>query len=79
MKTIKLNINDSIYNEVINLLSKYNKEDIEIISEDLKNSEIKKYLDNELEDIDSGNASFMSADEVDNILNDTLNKYGTSV
>lgn len=69
MYTIKLKISDKVYDKFIWLLSKFNKEEIEIVSEqnDLKST--KDYLNQELTEIETGKANFISQTDFENRLN----------
>ena len=48
MQTIRLRIHDKVYDKLIWLLSKFNKDEIEIITEDSSFIETQSYLKNEL-------------------------------
>ncbi|HOG19840.1 MAG TPA: hypothetical protein PKW37_05310 [Salinivirgaceae bacterium] len=65
MKTIRLRINDKIYDKIIWLLSKFNSDEIEIISEDAEFVENQKYLNSELREIMQGEAKFVDIKDVD--------------
>ena len=69
MYTIQLKISDKVYDKFIWLLSKFNKEEIEIVSEqnDLKST--KDYLNQELTEIETGKANFISQTDFENRLN----------
>ena len=62
MHTIKLNVSDSIYNELIVLLTRFSKEEVEIISDNENFTASKNYLHRELEDLKSGKATFYTVD-----------------
>lgn len=64
MQTIRLRINDRIYDRLIWLLSKFNKDEIEIISENDEFIENQRYLNSELNDIIQGKANFVDINEV---------------
>ncbi|HPW67054.1 MAG TPA: hypothetical protein PLY32_02480 [Salinivirgaceae bacterium] len=68
MKTIRLRINDRIYDKIIWLLSKFNSDEIEIISEDAEFVENQKYLNSELHEIMQGEAKFVDIKDVDDRL-----------
>jgi len=69
MKTIQLKINDKVYEKFIWLLSKFSKEEIEIVNEDEDFISIKNYLQNELSEIEDGTANFVSEEELEKRLN----------
>lgn len=72
LKTIKLEINDSIYNEVISLITKFNDKDLKITDYFL---EEKKYLQNQLNQLESGKEELFDIEDLDNILEKTISRY----
>lgn len=64
MHTIRLRINDKVYERFIWLLSKFNKDELEIISENNDFIENQRYLQTELDEMIQGNANFVSEQEV---------------
>ena len=79
MHTIQLKINDKVYDRFIWLLSKFNKEEVEIISEDISFVSTKNYLRKELEEIESGKATFYSQDQIESRLNKIISKHENSL
>ena len=75
MLTIRLRINENIAKHVLFFLRRFSKEEIEIIEEDAQFLEVKKYLDEELAHIESGNAEFIDINELNKELENTLKKY----
>jgi hypothetical protein len=75
MHTLKLNINDSVFDRFLWLLGKFNKEEIEIISDDEDFLITKKYLQAEMDEINSGNAKFYTFEETDLILEKVIVKH----
>ncbi|MDD7913808.1 tRNA pseudouridine synthase A [Polaribacter ponticola] len=69
MYTIQLKINEKVYDKFIWLLSKFNKEEIEIVSESSDFIATKNYLQKELSEIERGKATFISQKEFENRLN----------
>ena len=69
MKTIQLKISDKVYDKFLWLLSKFSKEEIEIINGDENFINTKNYLQNELSEIDADKASFVSEEELEYRLN----------
>ena len=69
MHTIQLKISDKVYDKFIWLLSKFNKEEIEIVSEHTDFITTKNYLNQELTEIENGNANFISQTDFENRLN----------
>lgn len=69
MHTIQLKISEKVYDKVIGLLSKFNKEEIEIVSESSDFDSTLNYLHQELNEIETGKAKFISQQEFENRLN----------
>ena len=65
MHTIQLKVNDKVYDKLLWLLSKFNKEEVEIITENQDFLLTKNYLQEELDDIISGKAKFISQSELE--------------
>jgi len=70
MQTLHLKVSDKIYDNLLWLLSKFSKEEIEIIDDD-DFATTQKYLQNELKEIDAGEAKFYSQEQLDK----RLDKY----
>jgi len=68
MQTIRLRINDRIYDKLIWLLSKFNHDELEIIAEDTVFIENQKYLNSELHEITQGKATLVDMKEVNDRL-----------
>jgi len=75
MHTIKLKIDDTVYDKLIWLLGKFNKEEVEIILEETTFLETKKYLDSELHDILTNKANFLSENETEQRLDSLIKKH----
>lgn len=65
MQTIVLKINDKIYDQVLGLLSRFGKDEIEIVIENSRFNDDQKYLEKELNEIISGEAKFLSVEEAE--------------
>jgi hypothetical protein len=75
MHTIQLKINDSIYDKFLQLIGKFEKDEIEIISDETEFATTKEYLQKEYNDIVAEKAVFYSIDEVDTELDELIAKY----
>ena len=75
MRSVKLNIDDKIYENLLWLLRKFREDELEIIIEDSNFQEHKRYLDTELKEIKEGNATFYSVNEVEQRLEKIINKH----
>ena len=78
MQTVRLRINDKIYDKLIWLLSKFSRDEVEIIPESEAFIRNQKYLAGELNEIVSGEANFMELNEAETRL-DSLNKEAVTV
>ena len=75
MQTIRLRVNDRVYRNLIRLLSKFNKDDIQVIEEDENYLSIQQYLKKELSTVEDGSAEYIDIDELDNTLDATIRKH----
>lgn len=75
MHTIRLKINDKVYDRLLWLLSKFSKQEVEIINEDAEFFENQKYLEKELGEILSGKANFVEMDEAEQRLENVIKKH----
>ena len=74
MHTLRLKINDKVYERLIWLLKKFNKDEVEIINEDAEFFENQKYLEKELEEITTSKANFIELEEVEKRLEDRIKR-----
>ena len=79
MHTVKLRVNDRIYEKFLWLLSKFNKDEIEIIPENSDFIINQKYLAGELNEIRQGKANFLEMDEVEQRLEKIIDKHEDSI
>ena len=75
MQTIRLRVNDKIYKNLMWFLSRFNKEEIQLIRENNEFLSIQEYLIKELEKIETGTSEFISIDQLENELENTIQKY----
>jgi hypothetical protein len=75
MHTIKLKIDDRIYDELIRHLGKFSKDQIEIVMDEPYFADTKKYLDAELDEITSGKAKFFTVNEAEQRLENLIKKH----
>jgi hypothetical protein len=75
MHTIKLKIDDLIYDELIRHLEKFSKDQVEIVIDEPNFTETKKYLDAELDEITSGKAKFLTVNEAEQRLENLIRKH----
>jgi hypothetical protein len=75
MQTIRLRVNEKVYKNLILLLSKFSREEIQVIEENDTFLSIQQYLEKELASVEDGSAKYLSIDELDNNLDATIGKY----
>ncbi len=75
MQTIRLRVNDRVYRNLIRLLSKFNKDDIQVIEEDENYLSIQQYLKKELSTVEDGSAEYIDIDDLENTLDATIRKH----
>jgi len=74
MKIISLKINDKVYKYFMWFLERFSKDEIQIINEADEYISVEEYLTNELDQLENGNAEFISIDELDNALEETIRR-----
>ncbi len=79
MHTIKLKISDKVYDKLLWLLSKFNKDEVEIVSDVDIFAETQNYLEKELNEIFNGEATFHSLEEFDEKLEDSIRANETKI
>lgn len=75
MQTIRLRVNDSIFQQLMWFLKHFSKSEIEVISENEEYLSIQEYLKKELKTIEHGTAEFISFNQLDKKLESTIRKY----
>ncbi len=75
MHSIRLKVNDKIYDKILWFLNKFNNDEIEIIIEDVNYVENKKYLEGELKEVLDGDNDFFSVNEVEQRLEKIIKKH----
>jgi len=72
MHTLRLRVNDRVYHKLIGLLSKFSKDEVEVIPENHDFIVNQKYLSGELNEILNGKAKFMEMEEVEKRLKNII-------
>lgn len=70
-----MKVNDTIYEKLMWLLSKFGKDEIEIIVENSTFSSDQKYLEQELNEIILGEAKFIGVEDAEKQLEKIINKH----
>ena len=74
MQTIRLRVNDKAYKNLIRLLSKFSKDEVEVIEEDDTFLSIQQYLEKELASVEEGTAKYTTIEALEDRLDATLRK-----
>jgi len=74
MQTIRLRVNDKVYKNLIRLLSKFAKDEVEVIEENDTFLSIQQYLKKELANVEEGTAKYTTIEALENRLDDTIRK-----
>lgn len=75
MQTIRLRINDKIYKNILWLLGRFDKEELQIIEEDEQFSSAKALLTKELERLNCGEEELLDVDDVDRDIENAIKEY----
>jgi hypothetical protein len=75
MQTLRIRVSDGIYNNLMRLLGKFKKDEIEVITEDEKYLSVQNYLQKEFNEMKEGNAIYRSVDDLENNLEDIIKKH----
>lgn len=74
MQTIRLRVNEKVSKNLIRLLSKFSKEEIQVIEENDTFLSIQQYLEKELTIVVDGSGEYTSIEELENRLDATIHK-----
>ncbi len=75
METIRLEFQPSIKAKILELLGTFSSEELQIIPERLTFEEEKRMLQSRIDKINDGTAKFVSFEELDQYLEETISKY----
>ncbi|MEI6050243.1 MAG: tRNA pseudouridine synthase A [Bacteroidota bacterium] len=79
MHTLRLKVNDRVYEKLIWLLNKFNKDEVEIIPEPSDFAKNQEYLYGELNEILDGKANFIKMEEAEQRFENVINKHENSI
>ncbi|MDF1575469.1 MAG: hypothetical protein P1P86_09800 [Bacteroidales bacterium] len=74
MQTIRLRVKDKVYKNLIRLLSKFSKDEVEVIEENDTFLSIQQYLEKELASVEEGTAKYTTVKALENRLDATIHK-----
>ena len=75
MHTIRLKIHDNVYKNFIWLLSKFSRDEIEIINESETYLQIQASLQDDLNEMNEGKAKYHTMDELETRLEETIKTH----
>ena len=75
MLTVRLNIKENALDRVLQSLKAFTPDELVVINEDQNYLANQKYLHKELEEINNGNAEFVSHEELESSLHEVIAKY----
>lgn len=75
MQTIRLRVSNKIYKQLMWFLERFKKDEIQIIKEDSEFISVQEYLNSELYKVENNKADFISLDQLDQELDNTIRKY----
>lgn len=75
MQTIRLQVNNKIYKHLMWFLSRFQKDEIQIIEENQGYLSVQEYLKNELARVEEGKAEYITLDDLDKDLQSTIDNY----
>lgn len=79
MHSIRLKIDDEIYDNLIRYLRKFSRDELEIIIEDTDLKEDKKCLEKELEELSDENTRFYTLNEVEERLEKIIKRHENKI
>jgi len=74
MQTIRLRVNEKVYKNLIRFLSKFSKDEIQVIEENETYLSIQQYLEKELASVEDGSAEYTTIEDLENRLDATIRK-----
>lgn len=75
MQTLRLKVNHDILKNLLWFLSRFDENEIQIISENDQFIAVQEYLRKELSEMENGNRDFLSLEELDDKLETTIQKH----
>ncbi len=75
METIRLEFQPKIKGKILELLSSFSSDELNIVQEDENFTKNKAFIESELEQIKKGATQYCSMDELDNYLDEVISEY----
>ena len=75
MRILRINVNESIYHNLLWFLKRFGKDELQVIDEGDELLSVQSYLDNELQKVEEGSAEYMSLKELSVETEKTIRKH----
>tara|TARA_B100000780_G_scaffold276600_2_gene245500 strand:- start:343 stop:576 length:234 start_codon:yes stop_codon:yes gene_type:complete len=75
MATLKLKVSDKILEKVLKLLSQFKSEDLQVIEQNDQFESNKKYVQRELDRLESGESKSYTLEQLNEVLEKTINQH----
>jgi hypothetical protein len=75
METIRLKFNSNIKDKILELLSSFSSDELEIVQEDFEFKKDRSMLQARVDKINNATAQFSTFEELDSRLEETISKY----
>jgi len=75
MRILKIRVSDNIYHNLIWFLKRFEKDEIQVVSEDNEFLSVQAYMENELQKVAEGSAEYISLEELDNDSEKTIQRH----
>lgn len=74
MQTIRMRVSDQVFDHLMWFLSRFNTDEIQVIKENNEYVSILSYLQNELRLLEEGKEDYLTLDELEKQLEETIRK-----
>ncbi len=75
MQTIRLQVSDKVYKNLMRLLGKFKRDEIQVVTENDQFLSVQHYLQKEYKEIIDGKAKFITMDELEKDLEQIIVKH----
>jgi hypothetical protein len=75
MQTIRMVVSDKVFDNLMWFLSRFNLDEIQVITEGNEYISIQNYLQHELNQVEEGKMEYLTLEQLDQQLEETINKH----
>jgi hypothetical protein len=79
MHTLRLKVNDKVFDKLVWFLGKFSNDEVEIINEDSEFFDNQKYLEKELKELINGKTNLVEIDEAEARLENRIKNHENSL